>query len=192
MACSRRFASWALVLLSVPAFAAEPIRVANEGGIKSAWTLPPGTRLPTPVYPPQFADRAMEVCVGIGYLLNADGGTSHYTLLKGWNSESGEREPAAGFWAAFAEASAAALQQWRFQAQPEVSRPVPVYTVATMLFGKQGAAISPELRRRCAIPNLARHLAAIRADPRKRRLLDTSLFDRMLLKPEDFSRPPNY
>ena len=55
-----------------------------------------------------------------------------------------------------------------------------------MLFGKQGTALPPELRRRCAITNLARHLADIRADPRKRRVLDTELFDRMQLGPEGF------
>lgn len=192
MACFRRSAYLALVLASASAFAAEPIRVVNEGGIKSAWTLPAGAKLSAPAYPPQFAARALEVCVGVGYLVNADGSTSDFALLKGWNSESGEREPASGFWAAFAEASAAALQQWRFQSRPEVRRPVPIYTVATMLFGKQGAAVSPELRRRCSIPNLARHLAAIRADPSKRRLLDTDLFDRMRLEAGDFNNPPGY
>lgn len=185
MARFRRFAWLTLVLAgAVPAFAAEPVRVANEGGIKNAWTLPPGVKLSAPAYPPQFADRAVQVCVGVGYLIDADGSTSHFALLKGWNSEGGEREPAEGFWAAFAQASAAALQQWRFQPRPEVTRPVPVYTVATMLFGKQGTALPPELRRRCAITNLARHLADIHADPGKRRLLDTELFDRMQLKPE--------
>lgn len=187
MSCFRRFGYGALVLASLPALAAEPVRVANEGDIKHAWTLPAGTRLPAPAYPPKFSDRALEVCVGVGYLVNADGSTSHFALLKGWNSESGEREPTPGFWAEFAHASAAALQQWRFQPRPEVSRPVPVYTVATMLFGKQGATVSADLRRRCAIPNLHRHLADIRTDPAKRRLLDTDLFDRMLLKQEDFS-----
>jgi hypothetical protein len=189
MSCFRRFACGALVLAGLPVFAAEPVRVANEGAIKSVWTLPAGTRLPTPAYPPKFSDRALEVCVGIGYLVNADGSTSHFAMLKGWNSEGGEREPAPGFWAEFAQASAAALQQWRFQPRPEVSRPVPVYTVATMLFGKQGSALSADLRRRCAIPNLAQHLTAIRADPRKRRVLDTDLFDRMLLNPKDFAKP---
>lgn len=190
MACFRYIATLALILASVPVMAVEPIRVANEGAIKNAWTLPAGARLPTPVYPPQFSDRALEVCVGIGYLLNADGSTSDFALLKGWNSESGEREPAKGFWAAFAQASAVALQQWRFQPRPEVQRPSPVYTVATMMFGKQGATLSPELRRRCSIPNLAEHLAIIRADPAKRRILDTNLFDRMLLKPADYMRSP--
>jgi len=92
MARFRHFAFLALVLAGNLAWAVEPVRVANEGGIKNAWTLPPGTRLPAPAYPPKFSDRALEVCVGIGYLLNADGTTSHFALLKGWNSESGERE----------------------------------------------------------------------------------------------------
>lgn len=187
MACFHRLACWVLLLASASGWAADQVRVVNEGGIKNAWTLPAGARLPTPVYPPQFSGSALEVCVAIGYLVNADGSTSDFALLKGWNSGVGEREPEDGFWAAFAQASAAALQQWHFQPRPEVTRPVPVYTVATMLFGKQGVAISPELRRRCAIPNLPQHLAAIRADPSKRRQLNTDLFDRMQLKPEDFT-----
>jgi hypothetical protein len=70
----------------------------------------------------------------------------------------------------------------------EVRRPAPVYTVATMSFAKQGAMTSPELQRHCRIPDLSQHLAAIRADPGKRRLLRSDLFDRMQLKPEDFTR----
>ncbi|TWI06250.1 TonB-like protein [Luteimonas cucumeris] len=178
-----------LVLFSTSVFAIEPIRVANEGDIKQAWTLPPGTRLAAPVYPTQFAERGLEVCVAVGYLLNPDGSTSDFAMLKGWNSESGVHEPAAGFWAAFAEAGAAAVRQWRFQPRPEVQRPVPVYTVATMLFGKEGATLAPELRRRCSISNLPQHLANIREDKDARRLLDTDLFDRMQLKPVDFMRP---
>lgn len=181
-----------LALAGGSAWALDPIRVANEGGIKNAWTLPPGTQLAAPAYPAQFADRAMEVCVGIGYLINADGSTSDFALLKAWNSETGDREPASGFWAAFAQASAAALQQWRFQPRPEVGRPVPVYTVATMSFGRQGAMASSELRRRCTIANLHQHLAALRADPGRRRQLNEDLFDRMQLKPEDFTGARRY
>lgn len=191
MACFRRFACGALVLAGLPAFAAEPIRVANEGAIKSAWTLPTGAKLAAPAYPAQFADSAPDVCVSIGYLINADGSTSDFALLKAWNSEAGEREPVPGFWAAFAQASAAALQQWRFQPVPELDRPIPLYTVATMSFGSQGALAAPESRRRCSIPNLARHLAAIRADPSKRRLLNADLFGRMRLEKEDFTNSPN-
>lgn len=186
MACLIRFAFTVLVFTIASAGAAEPVRVVNEGDIKQAWTLPAGTRLAAPVYPSQFSARGPEVCVGIGYLLNPDGSTSDFAMLKGWNSETGEREPTDGFWAAFAGAGAAAVQQWRFQPRPEVQRPVAVYTVATVMFGKQGAMLSPELRRRCSIPNLARHLADIRADPGAQRLLNTDLFDRMLLKPKDF------
>lgn len=183
----RRLSVCILLLAVAAAWALDPIRVANEGGIKNAWMLPPGAKLVAPAYPPQFAARGLEVCVGIGYLINADGSTSDFALLKAWNSETGEREPDSGFWAAFAQASGAALQQWRFQPRPEIARPTPVYTVATMLFGKQGAPVSPELRRRCTIDNLPQHLAAIRGDPSKRRQLDSDLFDRMQLKPEDFN-----
>ncbi len=182
----RRLSVCMLLLAAGAAWGLDPIRVANEGGIKNAWMLAPGAKLAAPAYPPQFATRGLDVCVSIGYLINADGSTSDFALLDGWNSETGTREPEAGFWAAFAQASGAALQQWRFQARPEIARPTPVYTVATLLFGKAGATVSPELRQRCKIANLPEHLAAIRADPGKRRQIDVHLFDRMQLNRDDF------
>lgn len=175
-----------LLLASGAAVAADPIRVANEGGIKNAWMLAPGAKLAAPAYPPQFASRGLDVCVSIGYLINADGSTSDFALLDGWNSETNTREPEEGFWAAFAQASGAALQQWRFQPRPEIARPTPVYTVATMSFGKPGATASPELRQRCKIADLHEHLSIIRADPGKRRQIDVHLFDRMQLDRDDY------
>ena len=134
------------------AHAAEPIAVVNEGGIKDRWMLAPGVPLAVPQYPPQFARRHDTVCVAVGYLLNPDGKLTDFALLKGWTSAgNGSNEPEAHYWQAFAESAGAALSQWRLQPRPEVTRAVPVYTVATFVFGS-GQAM--QQRTHCAIPNL--------------------------------------
>ena len=162
----------AAALTAPAAWAGQKIAVANEGGIRGEWMLADGVQLVAPDYPPGFVARHDTVCLGMGYLLHADGTTSDFTLLKGWNSASGSAEPTDGYWSAFAEASADALKQWRFQPRPEVASPQPVYTVATFVFGSKGAPLA--LRSHCAIPNLAAHLRELRGS-RDRRVAATPI-----------------
>lgn len=177
MARFRFLAGLLLGVLCAPAFAAENIRVVNEGGIRDEWTLPPGYQLAMPAYPAAYVGQRAEACVAIGYLINPDGSTSDFALLKSWTSADVSRSDQ-DYWAAFANAAAQALSQWRFQPRPEVTAPRPVYTVATMMF-----AASPDLRSRCAIPNLAIRLRELRQDSSARRKMNTALFDRLELDP---------
>lgn len=170
------------MLLGLPCTAAcapDRIRVVDEGGIRDEWTLPPGYELVLPGYPAQYADRQAEACVAIGYLVNPDGSTSGFALLKSWAAADVPGRPGQDYWAAFAQSSAQALSQWRFQPRAEVKVPRPVYTVATFLF----AAKSAQLRGRCAIPDLAAHLRELRQDPGSRRKMDATLFDQLELDP---------
>lgn len=168
-----------LAVLCTPAYAADMIRVANEGGIRDEWTLPPGYKLALPGYPAAYADQQAEVCVAIGYLVNPDGSTSDFALLKSWTRANVPSRSSQDYWTAFAQASAQALSQWRFQPRPEVQAPRPVYTVATLLF----AATSPQLRSRCAIPDLAARLRELRQDNTARRKMNSGVFDRLELDP---------
>lgn len=168
------------VLLGLPCVAfcgGDMIRVVDEGGIRDEWTLPPGYKLVLPGYPAQFADQQAEACVAIGYLINPDGSTSGFALLKRWTAADVPGRPSQDYWAAFAQSSAQALSQWRFQPRAEVKVPRSVYTVATFLF----AAKSAQLRGRCALPGLAAHLRGLRQDPGTRRKMDAALFDRLEL-----------
>jgi len=142
--------------LTSPSHAAHPVRVVNEGGIRDEWMLADGVKLVAPAYPAAFARRGDNVCVAVGYLINPDGTTSEFSLLKAWASSTrGDKEPEPGFWAAFAKVGAVALAQWRFKPRPEVASPTPTYTVATMtLMGRQAEDIVV-LRKRCAIEDLA-------------------------------------
>ena len=167
-------------LLAASANAGDRIRVANEGGIRDAWTLPAGAKLAVPAYPAAFAASPAEACVAIGYLIHADGHTSDFALLKAWGAqEPGQRREA--YWGEFAGAAASALAQWRFVPKPEIGSPRPVYTVATFVFASADAR---ETRKRCIIPNLAMHLIELRQGGRaRRRMTDNSLFERLDIDP---------
>jgi len=177
----RTAASTCLGLALVAALAhAEGIRVTNEGGIRDAWTLPPGTKLAIPAYPAAYSATPSETCVAIGYLIRADGSTSDYALVKSWTATEVPKADEQAYWGAFARAAAGALQQWRFQPRPEVTTPRPVYTVATFVFG---SARPLDLRARCAIPDLAGHLRRLRDDRGSRRLMNAAVWDRLELDP---------
>ena len=148
--------------------AQQKVRVVNEGGIRDEWTLAPGAKLVAPGYPAAFANRGDNVCVAMGYRINPDGTTSDYALLKSWSSSAGESEPVEGFWNAFSQVSAAALQQWKFDPRPEVVKPRAVDTVATMTFMGKQAEDAAGLRAKCKIDDLAAFLEQVKSDMAKR------------------------
>ena len=165
-------------LLSMPfAASADKVRVANEGGIRGAWMLAPGASLPAPGYPGEFAGRADDVCVAMGYRINPDGSTSDFSLLRAWSS-AGDDEPVEGYWDAFSKASAAALQQWRFTPRPDVKTPRPVDTVATMTFTGKQVVAPAELRAKCRIGDLDAFLEQVKVDMSKRSDMNRHQLDR--------------
>ena len=174
-----RLATLLMLALAAPAAAVDPIAVVNEGGIKDRWMLAPGVPLVAPQFPMQFAGRHDTVCIGVGYLLNPDGTTSDFALLKGWTS-AGDDEPQPGYWSAFAEAAGDALKQWRFKARPEVAQARPVYTVATFVFGG-GAGGAAQYRAKCAVPNLVNRLRELKAG-RDRRTATGDVLDDLDLR----------
>ena len=157
----------ALVLAS-GVHAQDRVRIANEGGIRSDWTLAPGAKLAAPGYPGAFAKTGDDVCVALGYRIQPDGSTSDFSLLKAWSSRSGEGEAVEGYWDAFSQASVAALQQWKFAPRPEVGTPIKVDTVATMTFMGKQSVDAATLRGKCKIEDLAAFLEQVKVDMAKR------------------------
>ena len=182
--CRLTWGLLALAALSV-AHAEDKIRIVNEGGIRDEWTLAPGTKLPVPAYPKAHEANQAEACVAIGYLLNADGTTSDFALLKAWSAAEPKRD-VDGYWTEFARGASDALARWKFMPRPEVASPRPVYTVATFMFA---ASNQMELRKRCAIPNLAMRLAELRHDTRmSRKMAAQTIFTRLDIDPALESR----
>lgn len=148
-----------LTLLSASVWAQDKERIANEGSIGDKWMLSDGETLATAQYPGYMAPRGDNVCIALGYLINKDGSTSEFSVLKQWNSESGEKEPVDGFWQAFAVAGADAVSQWKFKPRPGVDNPVPTRTVAILGFNAGQGVDAAELRNHCHIADLRAHLA---------------------------------
>lgn len=153
----------ALLLASGVAFAQHKQRLANEGTIGDKWMLADGIKLATAEYPVAFASRGANACIALGYLIGKDGSTSDFAVLKQWNSESGEKEPADQFWQSFATAGADAVAQWKFKPRPEVTDPTPTYTVTTLGFQGEQGADPVEVRSHCKIADLTAHLAQMKS-----------------------------
>ena len=147
--------AFSLCALVAVAHAGDRVRIVNEGGIRDQWMLADGIKLAAPGYPAAFAERGDNVCVAIGYAIKPDGTTSDFVALKSWSSSTGDKEPVDGFWDAFAQAGAGALSQWKFKPRPEVAKPQPTYTVATMHFMGKEATDAAALRSNCSISDLA-------------------------------------
>lgn len=153
----------AVALFAFGDAAAERVRVVDEGGLREAWSLREGAALAAPGYPAEFAARGDHVCLAIGYAVRPDGSTSDFSLLKAWNSASGDDEPEPGYWDAFAQAGAAALSEWKFQ--PRQDRPAAAtYTVATLHFMGRQAVDVGGLTSHCKISDLAGFIQRQKAD----------------------------
>lgn len=169
----------AMVAIALPATASDRIPIVDEGGANQQWTPVPGTVL-MPAYPAEYASQPEEVCLTVGYLLNADGHTSDFALLKSWSS-GGNPGSRTGFWETFAGAASQALAQWRFAPKPGVASTEPVYTAATFVFGPTGAT---GVQAHCAISDLATRLLELRTNDRSRRLMSRGIFSQLEIDPK--------
>jgi hypothetical protein len=166
-----------LLAVALPALAATRIKVADEGNLEQ-WSLVPGTQL-MPPYPDAYAAHPEEVCLVVGYLVNADGTTSDFSLLKSWTSGSNARNRTE-FWAKFGEFASRALAQWRYAPRNGGSAQ-PVYTSATFVFGAPQAAL--DTRAHCIMQSLSERLAELRYDARASRQMTGGIFSRLEFDP---------
>lgn len=174
----------ALLAVSLPCVAGNPIRIVGEGGTRELWTPASGVRFAMPAYPAAYAGNPESVCVAMGYLLNADGHASDFALLKSWSSGNEPRSQA-GFWRAFAEAASGALAQRRMVPRAGIASPEPVYTVATFAFGPGEAA---GVREHCAISDLSARLLELRYNRRAGRLMARGIFSKLDIDPGEKDR----
>lgn len=147
--------------------AAEPVRVVPEGGLAKDWIVQPGNELAAPGYPGTFADRGDDVCVAIGYRVQADGTTSDYVMLGGWNSSRRYQQPATGYWDAFSQAGVAALSHWRFapRSADSMDSNAVVDTVAVMTFrGESSTRTASEVHAKCEVPSLVARMQYVRRE----------------------------
>ncbi|GAB2508206.1 hypothetical protein GCM10027084_24120 [Pseudoxanthomonas sangjuensis] len=151
---------FALLAVAGTGLAADRYRIVNEGGIRDDWALADGVEVAAPGYPAAFVERGDNVCVALGYAIKPDGTTSDFAVLKSWSSGTAAdgKEPAAGYWDAFTQASANAVAQWKFKPREQGATPRQTYTVATVSFNGKPAMDPTSLRGQCAIGDLTSFL----------------------------------
>lgn len=167
-----------LVAAALPAAAADRIPIVDEGALGTRWTLVPDTAL-MPPYPEAHAKDAEEVCLVVGYLVNADGRTSDFSVLKSWTSGNNSRGRK-DFWEDFAGLSSRALARWRYAPGDTVAAR-PVYTAATFVFGAPGAMAAT--REHCAVADLGARLAELQHDPRAGVIMARGIYDQLDIDP---------
>jgi hypothetical protein len=172
----------ALIAAALPVAAANKIKITDEGKLDQ-WSLVPGTQL-MPPYPEAYARNPEEVCLVVGYLVNADGTTSDFSLLKSWASGSNSRSRKT-FWAEFGDLASRALAQWRY-APRDAASVEPEYTAATFVFGTPQAAMAT--KEHCVMPSLAKRLLELRYDARASRHMSGGVFSRLDIDPEGDER----
>lgn len=169
----------ATIAVALPAAAAtDGIRIADEGKIGDQWSLVPGTQL-MPPYPQEYAKTPEEVCLVVGYLVNADGTTSDFSLLKSWTSGANSRSRK-DFWAEFADLSSRALAQWKY-APKDAASAKPVYTAATFVFGTPGNIAAT--KEHCEITDLTMRLVELRYNSRAGRMMSHGIYSRLAIDP---------
>ena len=136
-------------LAAGPALAAGGDAVyAAEGTIGNQWSA--AGDFASAVYPAQWVGRGDNVCLALGYRIRKDGTTGDFRVIDQWSSAGGRNEPAADYFAAFADAAATAVSQWRFQ--PRAGGAPETYTVATVGFSAGNGGDAGALRAHCASP----------------------------------------
>lgn len=169
----------ALAAMALPAMGdGNRIRIADEARIGDRWSLVPGTQL-MPPYPRNYARDPEEVCMVVGYLVNPDGTTSDFSLLKSWASGSNSRSRQA-FWSEFADLASRAVAQWRYTPTDPASTE-PVYTATTFVFGRREEALATKTH--CEILGLVERLNELRYDGRAGRLMAKGIYGRLEIDP---------
>lgn len=170
------------LLIALPcasAVAADRMVVVNEGATAKTWAADPAKPRVVPGYPATFVDKSEDACVSIGYLLNRDGSTSDFTLLKSWGSRTPGSSEVQSRLDPLGQAAVAAVQQWRFiPAQGNRSRIKPVYTAATFAFSSQPGGDREAIRAHCIIADLPAFIAKAQADAYRRGNLQKGRLER--------------
>ena len=171
----RLLAAMVLVMAGAAVAGQPQVRVIDEGKLDTVG-LSMSARSPAAGYPAAYATSKDDVCVAIGYTVNADGYTGNFRLLRAWSSERSRAENDPRYLEAFTAAATEAVSHWRYPAHG--ASPL-IATAATITF--EGSGTAKRLADRCKINQLAEHYRATGRHPllaldRSRDLADSALF----------------
>ena len=146
------------ILVAGLATAGGRISIVSEDSASRAWTHAPGVAMVVPGYPEAAPDRTRDVCVNIGFLIDAKGTTSNFTEMKSWSSATGDETPAPELVRPYVQIAAFAISQWRF-VPAAGEKPQQIFTSATIAFDGSKSLGEQAIRARCHISNLPAFVA---------------------------------
>ena len=182
---SVRLLAGALALASIASFAAERIDIVSEGAHNKVWS-PPAQPL-APAYPAIVTEND-QVCVGIGYMIEKDGSTSGFMVLRSWSRAHGSGDDANAAIEPFARNALAAVQQWKF-APLEAGKERKVYTATTFAFDRDATGDAAELKDKCVVGNLSAFIDKAKGDAFRTGNLKKAEEDRQRQRNIDLYRP---
>jgi hypothetical protein len=157
---SVRLLAGALALASIASAAAERIDIVSEGATNKIWA-PPAQPL-APAYPAIVKDND-QVCVGVGYMIEKDGSTSGFMILRSWSRAHGSGDDANPAIEPFARNALAAVQQWKFSPL-QAGKERKVYTATTFAFDREATGDAAELKHKCVVGNLSAFIDKAKGD----------------------------
>lgn len=166
-----------VVTAAAPIESADQVRIVSESDIAQSWLPASGKPRLVAGYPFTLTDRTQDVCVNIGFLINADGSTSNFVEMKAWHSAAGSGQPKAEQVRPFAQMAAATISLWRFA--PVAGTPTPVYTSAAFAFDGSKTVPTGQILSRCRIDDLPGHVAAAKRAVQQRGSLNRAQLERV-------------
>ena len=160
MTSNARFilASAATFAVAAGAFAADKIRIVDTDVAAKEWVPLAGKPLVAAPYP-ALADKSRDVCVNLGYLINKDGSTSDFGVLRVWSSENPAVDASPKALQPFVQSAAAAASMWKFEVTPGANKDRVVYTSAPIAFVGAKGTPAAEVRQRCQVVDLRKFIA---------------------------------
>lgn len=155
------------LLAAVCASAASRVGIVSEHTLAETWIPAPDAPRVVPGYPASASESTGDVCVNIGFMIEADGKTSNFAELRSWSSATPDAAPPAKLAQPFVQSAAAAVSMWRFV--PTKGKARPVYTSASFAFDRSRTQAAEAIRAHCRIEDLAGLIAHARSEQARRR-----------------------
>ena len=182
---SRILLASALLLATAAPVVAERIDIISEGKANKVWNAPA-----EPLAPgwPSTVTGNDQVCVGVGYMIEKDGSTSSFMVLKAWSRDHGQGDKAAPATDPFARNVLAAVQQWKFT-PVQAGKERKVYTATTFAFDRDAQGDAAALKKRCMVDNLSAFINKAKGDAFQTGNLKKGEEDRQRQQNVDLYRP---
>ena len=147
-------------LLAAGLASANRIDIVSEQQAAQSWLPDPAQQKFVAGYPSTAADPTRDVCVNVGYLINADGSTSNFTEMKTWaaGAPDGVAKPAET--QPYVQVAAAVVSRWHFV---PVGKPHSIYTSASFAFDGSKKLGEPAILGNCRIDDLPTFVARAKA-----------------------------